>query len=259
MSNFISGSTYCNNEELFYHKKNIFGVKNIHQGLQMSCNLVSSKFSNDKVDTSPFEEMRLLTSINEGRIEAFWNLWKIHKDMIFQICFRRLGYSQVETEDVCSAVMEKSFKVILYKKVKIKNFKAWLIRIAINSCIDFQRRNINSLKGFLTYQKIREEKNDVSFAAQIVYSPERQLLTKEITYTVRKLILKLPPRLQLTLQLYLLEDYSFLEISKALKISYPNVRKRIQEARTKLKKILEPVRYQVYDHCEDKVDNDFCN
>jgi RNA polymerase sigma-70 factor (ECF subfamily) len=183
--------------------------------------------------------MSALDRLSEGDSGAFWELWLVHQPSIFRICLARLGGRHADAEDVCSQVMQKAREVLPRDAGRIENLQAWLTRLAINVCIDWQRVDKRRSQGAWAPEPI--ESNDALGAGVAAGSsvPDQSLLRRELRGTVADAIDAMPARLSTTARLFFLEQRTYSEIAQTLGITNPNVRKRIQEARALLQDVME--------------------
>lgn len=137
-----------------------------------------------------------------------------YSPMLYRICILRLGNKQ-DAEDA----LQNTFIKYYYKSPPFpddKAEKAWLIRVAVNCCKDFQ-------KSFW-------QKNTVGLDETAAIS------TGVIEDAVRLIdIFELSPKNRVVLELYYYEGYSVNEIAEILKISVNGVTSRLSRARKKLK------------------------
>ena len=150
--------------------------------------------------------------------EEFSEKYDRYSPTIYRICALRLGNRQ-DAEDA----VQNTFIKFFYKSPDFDNEKselAWLIRVAINACKDFQ-------KSFW-------QKKTVGLA-------EAAELSVGIIEDAARLIdiFELSPKNRTDLQLYYYEGYSVAEIADILKISVNGVTSRLTRARQKLRLEME--------------------
>ena len=158
---------------------------------------------------------------DEGRYtsEEFSHKYDLYSPIIYRLCAIRLG-NKSDAEDA----MQNTFIKMFYKAPdfggNLEKEKAWLIRVAINCCKDFQ-------KAFWTKNVIKlEDTSDLSCGT--------------IEEAVKLIdLFELSPKNRTVLQLFYYEGYSINEISQILKISVNSVTSRLTRARKKLKMEME--------------------
>ena len=136
-----------------------------------------------------------------------------YADSLFRLCYAILR----NCEDAEDAVSETLIKYLEKAPTFIEeeHRKAWLIRVASNTCKDMLRSN-----------RYREH----------VDLNEVCLFTSEPSDSgVLKALLRLPEKYRTVIYLYYIEGYLSTEIADILNISPVSVRKRLQNGRKKLK------------------------
>lgn len=146
--------------------------------------------------------------------EDFLEKYDKYSPMLYRICILRLGNKQ-DAEDA----LQNTFIKLYYKSPEFSDAdaeKAWLIRVAVNCCKDFQ-------KSFW-------QKNTVGL------EETAEISTGAIEDAVRLIdLFELSPKNRVVLELYYYEGYSVSEIAKILKIGENSVTSRLSRARKKLK------------------------
>lgn len=150
--------------------------------------------------------------------EDFSDKYDKYSPMLYRICILRLGNKQ-DAEDA----MQNTFIKYYYKAPDFADEnaeKAWLIRVAVNCCKDFQ-------KSFW-------QKNTVGL------DETAELTTASIEDAVKLIdLFELSPKNRVVLDLYYYEGYSVNEIAKILRITPNSVTSRLTRARKKLKLEME--------------------
>ncbi len=152
------------------------------------------------------EEISSRPSDIENTVEKYSN-------MLFKLCFTMLR-NNTDAED---AVSEVFVKYLTNKKAfdDEEHKKAWLIRVAANTC-----------KDMLRFYKIRNHINLDDISAYCKTDNDTNIVTD---------LLKLPVKYRTVLYLYYIEGYKTAEISEMLSVSGSAVRKRLQYGREMLK------------------------
>lgn len=155
---------------------------------------------------------------------AFTEKYDKYADMVFRICLMQLG-------DVCDAedAMQNAFLKFCYKAPVFaaeQEEKAWLVRVTINTCRDFQRL-------FWRRNVIRME--DMSLLGGTIGAEQQATLLELYT---------LPPKYRTVLQLFYYEGYSVREIAEILHIKEKSVTAQLTRARQKLKMEMEATQHE---------------
>ncbi|NEO57769.1 MAG: sigma-70 family RNA polymerase sigma factor [Okeania sp. SIO3B5] len=163
---------------------------------------------------------------------VFWQEWQEHQDYLYRCCVRWMGGNSTEAEDALSMAMLKAREKIGQSVKAIKNFKAWFAQLTYNLCMDILKK---SKGNFLEVEDVEL----IASSADIVTPGENPILAatqQELEKFFCLAIEDLPKKLRETFVLYFEKQYSYQEIATELNISYPNVRKRISQARAILRK-----------------------
>lgn len=138
---------------------------------------------------------------------------EVYADMLFRLCFTILRNS----EDAEDAVSETLIKYLTKAPVFMEeeHRKAWLLRVASNTCRDMLRAG--RYRDHLDLDEIR------NYAP---HQPESDIL---------EAVFRLPEKYRTVIHLHYIEGYPSAEIAEILSISPAAVRKRLQYGREKLK------------------------
>lgn len=159
---------------------------------------------------------------NENVIN-FTEKYELYCDLVYKICLVRLG-SKENAEDATQNVFIKFFSKSPHFK-KQEEEKAWIIRVAINACKDFN-------KSF--WQRNTVGLDEISEISDGGFEIQQKLID----------IFNLPPKCRTVLQLYYYEGYSEKEIADILHITEKSVAMQLYRARKKLKNELEASAYE---------------
>ncbi len=162
--------------------------------------------------------------MSDSQRKIFNELHDDHYRMVYQVC---LGFLKGNTDQA----KDLSQEVFIQVWNHLKNFrhestyKTWIYRITVNSCLNFLKKEKNSL-SFLepleeSHQKITDDEPDKDDPSRLLYQALGQL------NGVDRLITTL-----------MLEDLSYEEISSILGITQTNLRVKIHRIKLKLKKLI---------------------
>ncbi|MEG4170601.1 MULTISPECIES: sigma-70 family RNA polymerase sigma factor [unclassified Microcoleus] len=178
-----------------------------------------------------------LRDCSEDLGKGFWQQWQQYRDYLHRCCIKWMGGNSTDAEDALSRAMLKAWeKVQKYAAGEIYNFKAWLTTLTRNLCVDIYRersRGANRVEDIEGYASCEEQglvrSEDTPYCA---------METDEKRIVIRRAIDNLPPRLRETFILHFYQELSYPEIAQQQEISYPNVCKRISQARAILREEL---------------------
>jgi RNA polymerase sigma-70 factor (ECF subfamily) len=198
----------------------------------------STSAQTDLPDAHGPDDRGLLQRVALGDAQAFWELWTRHRGWLFEVCNAYMGYRHEDAEDALGDVMDRARETLPREAPRIRNFAAWLRRMAVNVCIDLYRRD-RSRYQILSVARATSTAQLSDVQSVECVSPASEFLASETRGTVTRAIETLPVRLRAAACLFFLEEASYPAIAAVLGISEQNSRKRIQEARSILKEQLD--------------------
>lgn len=148
--------------------------------------------------------------------ERFLAAYEKFKNTVYSVIF-----SYVRDHDDASELSQDTFiKLYTYDGGfdSDEHMKAWLIRVAINSCNNHFRSRKHISSSPIPEDLPSEEKHELN-----------ELLAE---------VMKLPEKYRVPLHLFYYEDYSITEIAKVLDLPDATVKTRLKRGRDKLKKTL---------------------
>lgn len=181
------------------------------------------------------KETKLIEAVLEGDGNAFRGLVETYQGRIYNIV-----YGMVHNRDDAQELTQDSF-IKAYKKLNTFNlgtkFYTWLCRIAVNTTIDFLRKNKN--KQTMSFEE-GIAVQDSSGVSDMHYesNPEQQAMKEETRQQIIAAVDELPEEQRKILILKELDGLSYKEIADVLEIPQGTVMSRLYYARKKLQEIL---------------------
>ena len=139
-----------------------------------------------------------------------------YADMIYRIAYQKV-LNRYDAEDIVQDVFVKLLSSKSYFRDE-EHIKAWLIRVTINLCINYN-------KSLARQKTVSVEQLDIPF-------------TQQETGVLEELYL-LPEDERNILYLYYYEGYKIREIAKILRQKQNTINSKLTRARNKLKRIME--------------------
>lgn len=180
-----------------------------------------------------FEERATVIAAQQGDRDAFKALYERYRDRVYNIIFYSMG-DEITAEDVLQIVFVK-----IYRGLPNFRFEAslatWIYRIALNECLNQQRRRgaqhipFEALLG-------SDEELDSGAAADLQHAEGER---REI---VHRAVMELSPKLRAVVALKYLEGLSYEEIASVLECSPGTVASRLNRALSELEARLRPLR-----------------
>jgi RNA polymerase sigma factor (sigma-70 family) len=165
--------------------------------------------------------------IRSGQAE-FWGMWIEERPYFRRMCTRWLGGDRDAVEDVLSRAALVAFDHVCGGAAEVRNFRAWALRVLQNMCIDVQRgwtRAVADAPG---------SRPDLAAPS----TPERDALRGELAGSIARATETLPLRLYEPFKLRFVDGLGYADIAQGLGITQQNARKRIQQARERLRAAL---------------------
>ena len=198
--------------------------------------MVSPKYFITEEHLIESEEQILLNQLANGDRTAFWKLWEIYRDYLYDRCQVWMGGNRDDTEEAISLVVLKVWEKLPKYAPNMTNLKGWLNRLAHNLCVDVHRQR---KREPISIDSVDDKQfNLQSLETSKASYPESALLQQELKIYLRHYIKDLPSRLRHPLILHYYQGLSCTDIARELSISPDNVSKRLQQARETIKKHL---------------------
>ena len=184
------------------------------------------------------DPIHLIEKFKAGDTSAFAGLVHLYQDRIYNLCRHLLGHAQ-NAEDAAQDTFIKAYR-------NLKGFTpdaslyTWLYRIAINTCLDYQKRPFfESL-----FKRSAEGEEFLAVDPTHEFSPERLYESKQTGQMVQACLKRLSPKLRAVIVLKELEGLSYEEIAVVMEISLGTVKSRMSRARQELTALIKKITEQ---------------
>ena len=157
----------------------------------------------------------------QGDDAAFAALVLRYQHMIYSVAYRMTG-SLAEAEDLTQEAFVQAFRQLSSYRAEAR-FSSWLYRIALNQCLNWQKRR----------QRIEMLHTEWGRRQEMTSEPETQQ-----TRLVQEALLKLNPKQRAAIILTTYDGLSHAQAARVLGCSETTVSWRVFAARAKLKRIL---------------------
>jgi RNA polymerase sigma-70 factor, ECF subfamily len=182
-------------------------------------------------------DSNLILATKSGDTEAFDELFLRYKRKLFAVALRIVN-NREDAEDVVQESFHKAFLHLSTFQEKSR-FSTWLTRIAMNESFMVLRRRKRTLE-------VSQESADddvKSIAATFVDqspNPEQSYWRQERDQFLTEAIDRLSPKLQSTILLYDIKEYSVNETAQILGLTIAAVKSRLNHGREKLRGKMNP-------------------
>ena len=167
----------------------------------------------------------LVRACQHGDIEAFEQIFRVYRNPVFRLAYRFTG-NRDDAEDLTQEIFLKVFENIGSFRYE-SSFATWLYRIAVNTCMNFQR------------DKKPAESLGVTDDLGSSVSPEAICERGELQRKIEAEIASLPSPLKIAFLLVVVEGMTYREASEILSLSVDALRMRVSRARQILREKLK--------------------
>lgn len=174
---------------------------------------------------------KLIEIAQHGDRKALRKLLMMHRSLI-EAVVHRFAWDDLAREDVMQNICMKVAGSIGEFTAACR-FSTWIYRIAVNECIDSNRRHVRDRKKYEPLQQAGEIFPDLNAADGL-----SSTLDKESHRAVHDAIANLPEGMRVACELYYLQQQSGEEAAEKLQISVPAFFVRLSAARVRMKKEL---------------------
>jgi len=168
----------------------------------------------------------LIGRILAGEKRFFEHIMRRYNQRLYRTGMSILNDS-METEDAMQNAYISAYEH-LSKFEERSSFGTWLTRIMLNECLARKKKNTR-----LKMEIDTQPDNNINRA-----TPAAELVNKELSGLLEKAICELPEKYRLVFVLREIEEMSVRETSETLNIEEPNVKVRLNRAKTMLRESL---------------------
>ncbi len=184
------------------------------------------------------DEPELVERARLGDLEAFNAIVVAYQDRVYNLCLRMLGSPQA-AEDASQEAFLSAYRSV--SRMRGPSVRAWLLRIAANTCIDELRRRRRRPQLSLEAPTPSAAGGDTERPLEVAdpdAGPEHLALRGELCEALQAELLRLPPDQRLAVVLCDVEGLSYEEIAVSMGSSVGTVKSRISRGRARLREAL---------------------
>ncbi len=178
------------------------------------------------------DEQELISRSQAGDIQAFNDLVALYQRLVYNLALRMLGSAET-AEDATQDTFISAYRAIA--RFRGGSFKAWVLRIAANSCRDkmraARRASVTSLDSLIA------EVGDF-IADNETESPEDYAQRQELGRLLADSLARLSEDQRLVVVLSDVQELSYEEIAQVTGTSLGTVKSRLNRARSRLRDLL---------------------
>jgi RNA polymerase sigma-70 factor (ECF subfamily) len=178
------------------------------------------------------DEQELISRSQSGDIQAFNDLVELYQRQVYNVALRMLGSAET-AEDATQDTFVSAYRAIA--RFRGGSFKAWILRIAANSCRDKMR--VSRRASIVSLDSLMEEVGDF-IADDRAESPEDYAERRELGRLLDGSLAHLPEDQRLVVVLSDIQGLTYEEIAQVIGISLGTVKSRLSRARLRLRELL---------------------
>jgi len=179
-----------------------------------------------------YSDIDIIDRFNKGDRSAFEDLVRANQNRIYNLCRYTLGNDR-DADDAAQDTFVKAY-------LNLKNFKpqrsiySWLVRIAVNTCIDYKRRP----RAQSTERAFGSDSEATFEVGSTTETPEDAYRNAQLKGELERSLSKLSIKLRAIIVLREIDGLSYEEIAEISGISIGTVKSRISRAKAELKQDL---------------------
>jgi len=181
------------------------------------------------------EDSRLIQAALHGEDQAYRQLMEKYHDQIYNFIYRMV-HDREQVEDLTQEAFIKAFQSLRSFNEEFA-FSTWLYKIATNNSIDFIRRR--KLQMYSIDKPVESRDSDFTFELpDETYEADKEVIRTQRAAMLQEAVNELPEKYRRVIQLRHMEERSYEEIAKILKLPIGTVKAHIFRAREILYKQL---------------------
>jgi RNA polymerase sigma-70 factor (ECF subfamily) len=189
------------------------------------------------LQASMTSEARLLHQAQQGNLDAFNQLVISYQDRVYRQALWVLG----EPEEAADAAQEAFLRA--YQNLHTfhgTTFRAWLLRITTNYCLDLlRRRKSHPVTPLMPLDEDCEENESPSWMVDLNQSTEVIFEHKELRSSIRKCLYRLTPDYRAAITLVDIQGLDYQEAAGILGVCLGTFKSRLLRARQQFQKLFK--------------------
>ncbi len=185
----------------------------------------------------PLDESGLLDLARRGDLEAFNQLVLNYQDAVYRQAFWMLGETEA-AEDAAQEAFIRAFQNMPY--FHGNTFKAWMLKITSNLCIDMLRyRKIRPTAPLTALDEDGEEIESAAWLTAPGPSTEAIVESEELAETLQACLARLDPDYRLALVLVDIQELDYQQAADIMNIRLGTLKSRVARGRLRLRAALQ--------------------
>lgn len=173
------------------------------------------------------DQEHIIARARRGDAHAFEQLVTAYRNQVFRLALRMCG-NEADADEVAQEAFLSAWKGLPNFRGESR-FSTWLYQLTTHAAIDLMRREKR--------QAAAEDIDEIT-TADDGPSPQQQVERAETQREIRSALMQLPEEYRQVLLLRFMQELSYEEIGRALKLPVGTVKSRLNRAKAQLKDIL---------------------
>lgn len=183
------------------------------------------------------DESKMVAYALEGDLDAFNRLVLEYQDLAFNVAFRITG-ERTSAEDAVQDAFISAYNKL--KSFRGGSFKAWLLRIVTNACLDELRRQKRRPTTALTpTDDYDEEMDSPAWLEDPGESPEDAMMRGELSAAIQNCLEGLDAEFRLVVVLVDIQGMDYAEAADTADTPLGTIKSRLARARSRLQDCLK--------------------
>jgi RNA polymerase sigma-70 factor, ECF subfamily len=183
------------------------------------------------------DELQLINAAKNGDMQAFNQLVLTYQEAIYNCAFRMLS-DPAGAADITQETFITAYQNV--KKFKDGSFKAWLLRVTTNKCIDEFRRQKRHPNTVLEPQNEDQESFDSPYwITDQNPLPEERVTQGELNHAIQDCLAHLPEDFRTIVVMVDMQEMNYDETSRIAGIPLGTIKSRLSRARKRLQDCLQ--------------------
>jgi len=182
------------------------------------------------------DETALIHSAQQGDLDAFNTLILNYQNVVFNAAVRILG-----DEDMAQDAAQEAF-ISAFQNVKSfrgGSFKAWIMRVVTNACLDELRRQKRRPTTPLEPENSDgEEIDSPKWMADPGMTPAQRAEADELEHAIQHCLNALPTEFRTAVVLADVQGMDYAEVAETIRVPLGTIKSRIARARLRLRECL---------------------
>jgi RNA polymerase sigma-70 factor, ECF subfamily len=177
-------------------------------------------------------EQEMIQSARNGSVESFNQIVIRYQDLVYRQAYYML-HDHARAEDITQESFIRAYNSL--SKYRGGSFRAWLLRIATNACLDeLRQQKRRKMFPFSFLSSADDTKDAEEYLPDGNRSVEEQVERSELYRLLQKHLEQLDPKYQAVITLMDMQGISYEEAAQVLRIPMGTLKSRLVRARRQL-------------------------